>query len=447
MFMPQLLDERRRTALLAAGMAMVACAVMTSCGSSSSESSAAGSPSAATTTAPRASFDPPKTFGTQAAAKIAIPDPQNWSRECALADSDLKCTSRRGWMSALDPASGTAAWKVSSTLTPVEVSPSPNYGVVSAPVTQGTTVVGAFAGVVAAVGTAPAQDAIEVVAVDTTTGKLAWNAVLNIGASPQDGRRAMADIPAVSVVGVTDTSVVVGASLGWKKRSTWVLDRATHQVKWQNNDFLAKYVGGDTVIGEAPGTPDMLGSVGVARKGLALADGHDRWTTEMRGNETAYLAPSVSNAVFVVSYKKFAVLDPTTGTAMYSIDDPDANGTGAGLGMTTTWKCYYDNRQTVTCQNKSQVAGFDLSNLTTPAWGFRADSHRVPPTITAAYHGVLYGLNTSNQPIMLDATTGKDLPGNPGIAPAMVNRSYGIVSTPVPLSINETNGIVYRATS
>ncbi|MFD4351543.1 hypothetical protein ACFWPX_03240 [Nocardia sp. NPDC058518] len=432
---------------LAAGIAIVASAVMTSCGSPGAESSVAGGSSAATTTAPRASFDPPKAFGPQAVAKVAIPDPQYWSRECTLADSDLRCTSRRGWMSALDPVSGQSVWKITTTLTPVEVKPSPNYGVVSAPVTQGTTAVGAFAGVVAAVGTAPAQDAIEVVAVDTTTGKLSWNAVLNIGAAPRDGRRTMSEIPAVKVIGVTDTSVVVSASHGWRQRSTWVLDRASHQVKWQNNDFLAKFVGGDTVVGEAPGTPDRLGSVGVARKGLALADGRDRWTTEMGGDDTAYLAPNAPNAVFVESYKKFAILDPMTGTAMYSIDDPDANGTGTGLGMTTTWNCYYDSRQTVACQNKSQVAGFDLSNPTTPTWGFRADSNRVPPTITAAYHGVLYGLNTSNQPVMLDATTGKDLPDNPGIAPAMVNRFTGIVSTPVPRGINETNGIVYRATS
>lgn len=444
MIRSRLSAQRWRMMTVAAAIALVGSTVLTSCGGTSSGSAGAAGSSAALTTAAHASFDPPKTFGPQPVARVAIPDPQYWSKECTLGDRDLLCTSQRGTMSALDPVSGKPAWTITPTISSLESAPTADFGNLSAPVTQGTTAVGAFGGVIAAVGTSPARDAIEVVAADTTTGKKSWNTVIAIGAAPQDGQRLMSQIPYVTVIGVTDNAVVVTADssyLAQRHTSTWVIDRATHQVRWQNDNFLAKYVGGDTVVGDGPGAPDELGAIGIARKGLALGDGHSLWSTEMGGDHTQYLTASTPNAMFVEYYKHFTVLDPKTGTTLYTIDDPNSDG------LSKTWSCFYDNRRTVACQNKTQITGFDLDHPGTPIWNFQADGNRVPPAVTAAYHGVLYGLNTSNSPVMLDATTGKDLPGNPGIAPAMVNRFNGIVAVPVPDGVNETNGLVYQATS
>jgi outer membrane protein assembly factor BamB len=52
-------------------------------------------------------------------------------------------------------------------------------------------------------------------------------------------------------------------------------------------------------------------------------------------------------------------------------------------------------------------------------------ANRVAPTVTAVWHGAVYGY-TDNGPLVLDARTGADRDDSPGAAPNVVDGFVGI---------------------
>lgn len=167
------------------------------------------------------------------------------------------------------------------------------------------------------------------------------------------------------------------------------------------------------------------------------------WSARLGGDSTRYLTASTPGVAFIEQYKAFELLDPATGTAQYSMTDPAASS------LHETWRCVSDQQQIVVCQNKTRILGFDLTDPVKPLWEFGSDNNRVPPTMTAAYHGVLYGLNSSGSAVALDARTGQDLPDSPVIAPTLVDRYVGIAAVDVPGTFpgdmfRETTGWMYQ---
>lgn len=85
------------------------------------------------------------------------------------------------------------------------------------------------------------------------------------------------------------------------------------------------------------------------------------------------------------------------------------NSSDGGTGGT----CYSDHVAAVVCNRalddqKTGIAGFDDATGKL-AWSYDSSSNRVVPTITTMYNGVVYG-NADNQPVLLDAKTGQDVP-------------------------------------
>jgi PQQ-like domain len=75
--------------------------------------------------------------------------------------------------------------------------------------------------------------------------------------------------------------------------------------------------------------------------------------------------------------------------------------------------CLGDQASAVVCQqgegNSPEIIGID-DTTGKKTWGYtNAAANRVVPTVTAAFHGVVYG-ETQIQPVMLDAATGNDIP-------------------------------------
>ncbi|WP_433204831.1 PQQ-binding-like beta-propeller repeat protein [Nocardia sp. CA-107356] len=438
--------DRIRTSSVHPSPARVAFAVCTllsglfllGCGS---DQSAPPATSTVTSAANRPSFDPPKVFSAQAVSKINTPDPKYWSRECTLYDGTALCASRQGTLVATDPLNGKQAWQASPTVSPIGTSPVRDHGVIHAPIVHGDTVIAAFGGSVPASGTVPEKAAIEVIAVEVGTGRRLWNTVIDLGAASGSRQLPISTLATIKVVAVTANAVVITGRtplLAGDRNATWVIDPQSHQIRWLADEFVAEYANDDAVIGDG-----KAGTGHNARRGRSIDDGREMWSAPVAGDGTRYLTANTPNVAFIERYKAFELVDPVTGQPHYTMSDPSADP------LKKTWQCVYDQRQIIVCQNKTQILGFDITNPAKPLWEFGSDNSRVPPAMTAAYHGVIYGLNSSQRPIALDARTGQDLPDNPMIAPTLVDRYVGIAAVDVPGTFKvdmfrETLGWVYQ---
>ncbi|SUA72881.1 outer membrane assembly lipoprotein YfgL [Nocardia otitidiscaviarum] len=420
---------------LLSGLALLGCGT--------DQSDAPTTTSAVAGAADRPTFDPPKVFAERAVSKLNIPEPKRWSQECTLHDGTAICASRRGALIAVDAPTGKPMWQVSPAVSPISTSQGRDHGVLYAPIVHGDSVIAAFGGVVPATGTVPEKAAIEVVAAEVGTGRRLWDTIIDLGpASGVQKQLPISTFAQIKVVAVTDTAVVVtGRTQAGNRDATWVLDPKSHQIRWQADEFVAEYADNHVVVGDGKaGTGDK------ARRGRSIEDGHELWSTGLGGDSTQYLTSRTPGAAFIERYKAFELLDPVTGAARYSMTDPSADS------LQKTWRCMFDQQQIVVCQNNTRILGFDLTDPAKTLWEFGSDNNRVPPTMTAAYHGVLYGLNSSGKAVALDARTGQDLPTSPVIAPTLVDRYVGIAAVDVPGTFpgglfHETTGWVHQPTA
>lgn len=410
------------------------------CGADRNETAA--NTSVAVSTPNRPSFDPPKVFTAQAVSKINTVEPKRWSQECTLREGTVVCASRRGALVAIDAPTGKQLWQITLTVAPISTSQGRDHGVLYPPIVHGDTVIAAFGGIVPASGTVPEKAAIEVIAAEAGTGQQRWNTIIDLGAASGTQKQLPISVFAqIKVVAVTDTTIVVTGRTqltAGNRQATWVIDQTSHQIRWQADEFVAEYADDHAVIGDGkPAVGDMT------RRGRSIEDGRELWSAPVGSDGTRYLTANTQGAAFIERYKAFELLDPATGTARYSMADPAADP------LQKTWKCAFDQQQLVICQNATRMLGFDLTNPAKPLWEFGSDNNRVPPAMTAAYHGVLYGLNTSGKAVALDAHTGQDLPASPVIAPTLVDRYVGIAAVDVPGTFpgdlfHETTGMVYQ---
>ena len=69
------------------------------------------------------------------------------------------------------------------------------------------------------------------------------------------------------------------------------------------------------------------------------------------------------------------------------------------------------------------VLGFDAAGV--ELWRITRDSGRVPPTVTTAWHGMVYGY-TDAGPLVLDGRTGQDRVASATTAPLLVNGYFAV---------------------
>ncbi|MFF1823763.1 hypothetical protein ACFVWG_41065 [Kribbella sp. NPDC058245] len=145
----------------------------------------------------------------------------------------------------------------------------------------------------------------------------------------------------------------------------------------------------------------------------------DYLTPSAGGSKHAYL----NGSAYVPNSKSMVY---TFNSGMYSVDI--ATGTLVGETKSTLgtekaygFTCLADQATAVVCstgQNMGteEIIGIDDSTGK-KVWGYNKNSaSRVVPVITGAFHGVVYG-KAQDQPVMLDAKTGADIP-QPSTAPS-----------------------------
>ncbi|WP_329173119.1 PQQ-binding-like beta-propeller repeat protein [Streptomyces sp. NBC_01477] len=284
---------------------------------------------------------------------------------------------------------------------------------VSAPRFGGGIVAGAFRTDIAGTGTAEDRAANVVVGFDAASGRTLWSQDVG-GAENDDSDVLLAqDDPVPEVIDMDAEHVLVTvASQGYSEtpaRSV-LLDARTGKVLWTDDDLTAVDLDGSAI--------DGLRRDG-DYAGVSVADGHRLWERSLGVGEaqTSDAGPGLTLAVAI----EFDLLiDPATGKVVIDFGD------------TLMTRCDYDGRDTTVCSGRGadQGAAVWAVDVHTHQVLWRlpdAAAHREAPGVTAAWHGVVYGVG--HDPMTLDARTGKDLRATTGLddSPFLVTAGYGLV--------------------
>ncbi len=373
---------------------------------SKSKKPAAGAP-------PRKSYDPPQKFAMKGAA---LP-------QAAAGDSislggpirkppPLVLHGTRAYVAAADSLQvvDTGTGKATSTVRPRHTSVADKDTAPAAPVlTQdGRQVLTPFLVEFPGKGTTASRAGIELDAVDTTTGKASWTLDLNDlpGWAGQPAAQAR-------VVGTTQRNAVISVTNG-EHGATYAVDLAGRTSTWHNDKVAAAAVIGDTAV--AVTSKDSVRQQVV---GLDInQDGRRKWS-KLDGYElTVRPAGPYLVAIVGIDYNS----GDSIGVLLKPVGSKAADLAGDLSGLT----CHYDDASVTACQTEKlrtlaldAATGKELWNL--PEKG----GNRVAPTVTAAWHGVVYG-TTGSGPVALDAKTGADRGISPGAAPVAVNQYTGV---------------------
>ncbi|WP_073498839.1 PQQ-binding-like beta-propeller repeat protein [Actinacidiphila paucisporea] len=284
---------------------------------------------------------------------------------------------------------------------------------VSAPRFGGGIVAGAFRTDIAGTGTAEDRAANVVVGFDAVSGKTLWTQDIG-GAENDDSDMLLAqDDPVPEIIDMDAEHVLVTvASQGYSETPPMsvLLDTRTGKVLWTDNDLKAADLDGSAVDG-ARDDGDFAG--------LSVSDGHELWKRNL-GLGHPLIADAGPGLTLAMGTEHDLLIDPATGKAVFDSGDTSLRG------------CDYDGRDTTVCFG----TGSDVTGL---AWAFDvhthqvlwqlpdAAAHREAPGVTAAWHGVVYGVG--HDPMTLDARTGKDLRATTGLddSPFLVTAGYGLV--------------------
>ncbi|MGW0934355.1 outer membrane protein assembly factor BamB family protein [Streptomyces sp. NPDC002666] len=409
-------ERPRRLAAAAAGVTL-AVTVLAACGGggSSDEKSSgtsAESSRAASGRPSRPAFDPPVLFDGPTVELTDAQQPSTTSGEAlrpalSLADGVAYITTEGG-LKAIDTGTGDTRWNV-ETKHPAELGGFGSKRVAPWVSADGRMAYAAFGREVEREGTVPDRSVIEVLAVETATGRTAWSA--EIPSAPSSTGLAAVPIGAdenlaPQVVGVdTGTAVVTEAD------TTYAVDPATGAVRWKKADFRAlTFVDGVVAGGEATGYAEgrLLG--------VAADTGRQRWTEpDVRQPDTAgvrWLSGNVDDRTVVV--------DAVSGSTRASFEGRD-------------WRCLDDEQSLMACSKSGYRASntglvvFDAKSAR-QKWVLPDHSGRVVPEVTGFWHGALYG-EVGGEPVVLDGNTGKDRQTSAGAAPYEIDRYGGVEGT------------------
>ncbi|WUH90904.1 PQQ-like beta-propeller repeat protein [Streptomyces sp. NBC_00433] len=329
-------------------------------------------------------------------------------------DSGLLGTSESSELRIIDAITGT-------TLNTVRPNPGPGETVVRgimdtpslADVGGSTLVLVMFVLDVPGHGTTRGKRIIELTAVDTLTNRTAWT--LRFADLPDWGKSGNPP-RAVSLIGVQDGIAVVVAEDGYGTPTTYAVDLVARRPLWhRGNDFHPFMTGTGVVVGTDEGIEPAVSA-------LSLANGTRAWIKYRNEYDpaVAYFAPdrlSVSDSGLSGGEGFFHILNATTGVVLKKLP--------AGWGS-----CRYDDRSATICtsiDNDDYLISFDAKTANDLWWLSTTKGSRIPPTVTAVWHGAVYG-RTANGPVIVDARTGHDRSTALTIVPDMVDAYVGIVN-------------------
>ena len=262
------------------------------------------------------------------------------------------------------------------------------------------------------VGTTPEHVAIEVRTVDAATGASVWTRQVEVGA---EGAAALTE-DGVRVVGCDGQIAVVRSG-----QATYAIAVSDGHLRWKKDAFAAAALAGGLVIGVDP--PDAAAHQQVTA--LVLADGAPAWHAASDSYQLSVQAAgpdlvAVSGLRYADATRVFSLIDAGTGRVRRS----------RPIDRDVSLTCRYDQVSVVVCSGQAEGAARAeafVARTGRALWSLpAAGSARVAPTVTALWHGAVYG-STANGPVVVDARTGIDRPGAPGVAPSLVDGYVGVV--------------------
>ncbi|WP_422519967.1 hypothetical protein [Streptomyces sp. 5.8] len=291
-----------------------------------------------------------------------------------------------------------------------EVLRSDSEGYTLPPVLAGTEVLTPFLMATPASGTYAAGAVLEVMAVSTAAPyKAAWRTTIKLPEWALTSTRIK-----VAAIGAQDGTAVITV-VGGDTAVSYGIDTASHSLRWTHPGLEAVAVGSGMVAGLLDGEPLTPFPVGVD-----LATGTEKWRGEKvyaanmsgAGPATVRIAgrrPDGSRAdrlLDVISGKLRA--DMPAGMDSVSCTNDQARTLG-----------------TLVCAGAFAVAAVDPATGQV-LWALKDGEGRKSPTVTAVWHGRVYGRGVGG-PVALDARTGADMPTRPEAAPLLVNDYVGLV--------------------
>ncbi|MCR8577512.1 PQQ-like beta-propeller repeat protein [Streptomyces sp. Isolate_219] len=257
-------------------------------------------------------------------------------------------------------------------------------------------------------GTTPSRAGIELDAVDTTTGKAAWTLDL-------DDLPSWAAQPATRarVVATTKSTAVISVGNG-EMGATYAVDLDSRKTTWHDDKVAAAAVIGDTAV--ATTSKDS-----VRQQVIGLDINHDgkRSWSKLDGYELT-VRPAGPHLVAITG------TDYNSGDSVGVLLKPDGSKAADLTGDSSGLTCHYDDASVTVCQTEEPRTLALDATTGKQLWSLpEKGGNRVAPTVTAAWHGVVYG-TTGNGPVALDAKTGADRSTSPGAAPVAVNEYTGV---------------------
>ncbi|MFF9788856.1 hypothetical protein YWIDRAFT_08032 [Streptomyces sp. SceaMP-e96] len=362
---------------------------------------------------PRKSYDPPQKFATRGAAL-----PQSAAGDSISMGGTLRkplplvLHGTGAYVAAADSLQviDTGTGKATSTVRPRHKSIAEKDAETSAPVlTQdGRQALSPFLVEFPGKGTTPSRAGIELDAVNTTTGKVAWTLDL-------DDLPSWADQPATRarVVATTKSTAVISVTNG-EMGATYAVDLDTRKATWHDGKVAAAAVIGDTAVA-------LTSKDSVRQQVIGLDINHDgkhSWS-KLDGYELT-VRPAGPHLVAITG------TDYNSGDSIGVLLKPDGSKAADLTGDSSGLTCHYDDASITVCQTEERRTLALDAKTGKQLWSLsEKGGNRIVPTVTAGWHGVVYG-TTSYGPVVLDAKTGDDRSTSPGAAPVAVNEYTGV---------------------
>jgi hypothetical protein len=307
------------------------------------------------------------------------------------------------------------------------------------PVPGAALVLAASASTVAGSGTTPPGLALELLAVTRVPigdPTVSWTAAAPLPwtESPRSVRTA---VVGVAAAGDGHRVAVLRATTG-THRASLAIDLDTRRVLWVADGVAAGAVldgrapdgeplagavvpagaGGATVVGSAVPAGGGSGYSPSSVVGLDVLTGARRFVADVGDTALTVTRAGPSSAVVggrrSGDAKAFLTVLGADGAARPEID----LGTAGSAP-----RCVWDEATVTVCSGPNRAFALDAVSggllWSLPAGG------RVPPQVSTAYHGAVYG-TTVNGPVVVDARTGRDRNPAPGAAPVVVDAYLGV---------------------
>ncbi|MEK2492100.1 PQQ-binding-like beta-propeller repeat protein [Kitasatospora purpeofusca] len=256
----------------------------------------------------------------------------------------------------------------------------------------------------------------------TTTDHFAVEVdILDLGTGKEAGRVRIAEgtaSPGVpTVAGVADGRAVVVVPTLAGPAVSYAVDLATGSVVWTLPGFEALLIQGGTVTGTSRTRVDDEDRSEV--QALSAKDGTVLWKT---------LADSAGFGLSEFAADKVLVARGNTSTLLSTATGEKLPLRFLGAPGAQINRCWFDGRATTVC-SVGRYGGSELTGIDAAGgdilWRIQSTAgagERVAPTVTAAWHGAVYGRTQRGEDVVLDARTGQDRELSPGVAPYLVSE-------------------------